>query len=115
MGMVTVIIPVYKAENYLDECVKSVINQSYDDIEIILVDDGSPDNSGALCDKYAAQYKNVRVIHKQNSGQSDARNAGLLVANGKYIYFLDSDDYITTDAIDSFLSSKNYSRRVRYR
>lgn len=98
--MVSVIIPVYKAEKYLCECIDSVINQTYDNLEIILVDDGSPDNCGAICDEYACRDDRIKVIHKDNGGASDARNAGLSIAHGKYVYFLDSDDYIKPDAIE---------------
>ncbi len=98
--MVSVIIPIYKVEKYLRECVDSVLNQTYDDLEIILVDDGSPDNCGKICDDYAMKDKRIRVIHKKNGGLSDARNAGFLVASGEYCYFIDSDDYIKRNAIE---------------
>ena len=98
--MVSVIIPVYKVENYIRECVDSVLAQTYTDLEIILVDDGSPDNCGQICDEYAARDSRVRVIHKENGGLSDARNAGLDIARGKYIYFVDSDDYIKKEAVE---------------
>lgn len=89
----SVIIPVYKVEKYLNQCVDSVIHQSYQNIEIILVDDGSPDNSPSICDEYAALDSRVKVIHKSNGGLSDARNAGLDIATGEYLMFLDSDDW----------------------
>lgn len=92
MVTVSVIIPVYKTEEYLAECMDSVFKQDYPDIEIILVDDGSPDNCPKLCDEYAGSYKNIRVVHKANSGLGLSRNAGMEVATGKYIFFLDSDD-----------------------
>lgn len=94
MPKISVIIPVYKVEEYLNRCVDSVINQTYKDFEIILVDDGSPDNCGKICDEYAAKYDFITVIHKKNGGLSDARNAGLDVAKGGYVTFVDSDDYI---------------------
>ena len=97
---ISIVIPVYNVRDYLSECVDSVINQSLRDIEIILVDDGSTDGSGAMCDDYAKADSRVRVIHKENGGLSSARNAGLRVAAGEYIYFLDSDDYIETNAMD---------------
>ena len=98
----SVIIPVYKVENYLEECVESVLRQNFPDIEVILVDDGSPDNCPEICDKYAHQDSRVHVIHQKNGGLSVARNAGLRRAQGKYILFLDSDDYYLSD---SFLLS----------
>jgi glycosyltransferase involved in cell wall biosynthesis len=90
---ISVIIPVYKVEQYLDACVQSALAQTYTDLEIILVDDGSPDNCPKLCDEYSQQDIRIKVIHRQNGGLSDARNAGLRFATGEYILFLDSDDY----------------------
>ena len=98
--MVSVVIPIYNVEKYLRECVDSVLGQTYGNIEVILVDDGSPDGCGAICDEYARLDSRVSVIHKENGGLSDARNAGMDKARGKYIYFLDSDDYILPDAIE---------------
>lgn len=89
----SIIIPVYKVELYLRQCVDSVLSQSYKDFEVILVDDGSPDNCPAICDEYAKKDNRIRVIHKVNGGLSDARNAGLEVTEGEYILFLDSDDW----------------------
>lgn len=89
----SIIIPVYKVEKYLNQCVDSVLSQTFNDYEIILVDDGSPDNSPLICDEYSASNSRVKVIHKPNGGLSSARNAGLDIAKGKYIIFLDSDDY----------------------
>lgn len=83
--MVSVIIPIYNVEKYLEECVESVLYQTYQDLEIILVDDGSPDGCGAICEEYAQKDKRVKVIHKENGGLSDARNAGLDVCRGDYI------------------------------
>lgn len=90
---VSFIIPVYKVEQYLRQCVKSIINQTYSDIEVILVDDGSPDGSPALCDALALEDARIRVIHKQNGGLSDARNTGLKAAVGDYVVFVDGDDF----------------------
>lgn len=98
--MVSVIIPIYNVEKYLRECVDSVIRQTYADLEIILVDDGSPDHCGAICDEYALIDERVVVIHKENGGLSDARNAGFAEAHGEYVYFLDSDDALKQDAIE---------------
>lgn len=92
MPFFSIIIPVYNVEDYLQRCVDSVLSQSFTDFEVILVDDGSPDNSGMICDQYAVEDERVKVIHKRNGGQSDARNAGILKASGLYILFLDSDD-----------------------
>ena len=93
MPMFSVIIPVYNVEKYLDQCVQSVLNQPFTDLEAILVDDGSTDSSGKMCDEYAAKDPRVRVIHQENRGLGQARNAGLHVAKGEWILFLDSDDY----------------------
>lgn len=92
---ISVVIPVYQVEKYLKECIESVCNQEYKNLEIILVDDGGKDNSGAICDKYAKKDKRILVIHKQNGGLSDARNAGIGKATGKYICFIDSDDAVS--------------------
>lgn len=91
----SVIIPVYRVEATLDRCVESVLRQHVDDMEVILVDDGSPDNCPEMCDKWAVKDRRVHVIHKQNGGLSDARNAGIDVACGEYITFVDSDDWIS--------------------
>jgi glycosyltransferase involved in cell wall biosynthesis len=90
----SLIIPIFKVEKYLKRCVDSVINQTYTNLEIILVDDGSPDKCGIICDEYACSDSRIRVIHKPNGGLSDARNAGLDIATGEYIGFIDSDDFI---------------------
>ena len=92
--LITIIVPIYKVEKYLDRCVKSIIDQTYKNTEIILVDDGSPDNCPNMCDEYAKIDNRIRVIHKKNGGLSDARNAGIAMASGKYIGFVDSDDFI---------------------
>lgn len=93
----SVIIPIYNVENTLDRCLKSVLNQSVVGMEVILVDDGSPDNCPVMCDKWARKDKRIRVIHKQNGGLSDARNAGIEIAKGEYITFVDSDDWVLPD------------------
>lgn len=93
MPFFSVIVPVYKVEEYLPQCVESVLGQTFLDFELLLIDDGSPDGSGALCDRYAEMDPRVRVIHKRNGGLSSARNCGLKEATGEYIVFLDSDDY----------------------
>ena len=94
MDLISVIVPVYKVEPYLDKCVQSIVDQTYRSLEIILVDDGSPDNCGAMCDAWAAKDSRIKVIHKKNGGLSDARNAGMTLAEGDYISFVDSDDWL---------------------
>ena len=91
---ITVVVPVYKVEKYLGECVDSILGQTFSDLECILVDDGSPDRCGSICDEYAKKDPRVRVIHKENGGLSDARNAGIDAARGEFITFIDSDDYV---------------------
>ena len=93
--LISVIVPIYNVEKYLQECIDSIINQTYKNLEIILVDDGSPDSCGNICDNYARKDNRVVVIHKENGGLSSARNAGLEVCSGKYISFIDSDDYVS--------------------
>ena len=102
--LLSVIIPVYKVEAYLARCVDSILGQTHEDLEVILVDDGSRDASGSICDAYAQQDPRVRVIHKENGGLSSARNAGLETATGEYITFVDSDDWIEADAYAHLLS-----------
>lgn len=94
MPKISVIVPIYKTEKYLDKCIESIVNQTYTDIEIILVDDGSPDNCPAMCDEWAKKDARIKVIHKENGGLSDARNAGIDIACGEYIGFVDGDDCI---------------------
>lgn len=96
-SLISVIVPVYNVENYLDRCVDSIVNQTYKNLEIILVDDGSTDSSGRKCDEWKKKDNRILVVHKKNGGLSDARNAGLEVANGTYIGFVDSDDFISLD------------------
>ena len=92
MNLISVIVPVYKVEPYLRRCVDSILAQTYQDLEVILVDDGSPDNCPEICDEYAAQDERIKVIHKANGGLSSARNAGLDAASGDWVSFIDSDD-----------------------
>ena len=91
---VSIIVPIYNVEKYLDRCMQSLLGQTLKDIEIIMVDDGSPDGCPALCDEYVRRDARVKVIHKQNAGLGYARNAGLDVATGEYVAFVDSDDYV---------------------
>lgn len=101
MPLVSIIVPVYNVEKYLEACIDSVLAQTFTDYELILVDDGSPDNCGAICDAYAAKDDRIVVIHQPNGGLSAARNAGLDVATGNYIYFLDSDDSIKSELLET--------------
>lgn len=99
--LISIIVPAYNIEKYLERCVESLLKQSYSNIEIILVDDGSTDSTAQLCDYYGKNYNQITVIHKTNGGLSDARNVGLDVSSGKYVSFVDSDDWIATDMIES--------------
>lgn len=96
-SLISIIVPIYKVEKYLDRCVKSIVDQTYRNLEIILVDDGSPDYCPAMCDAWKEKDNRIKVIHKKNGGLSDARNAGMKVANGELIGFVDSDDWIAPD------------------
>ncbi len=102
-ALISVIIPVYNVEEYLRECVDSVLVQTYQNFEIILVDDGSTDSSGEICDEYLEKDDRITVIHQKNGGLSAARNSGLSEAEGKYVYFLDSDDYITDNSLETLV------------
>lgn len=101
--LVSIIVPIYKVEPYLRRCLDSIVNQTYTNLEIILVDDGSPDGCPAICDEYAAKDSRIVVIHKDNGGLSDARNAGLDICKGEYISFVDSDDWISENLINDFI------------
>ena len=98
--LISIIIPVYNVEKYINKCLESVINQTYRNLEIILVDDGSEDKSGKICEEISIKDNRIRVIHKENGGLSDARNIGLDNSNGEYIAFIDSDDFIERDMIE---------------
>ncbi len=98
--LISIIIPIYKVEEYLDECITSVVNQTYSNLEIILVDDGSPDNCPQMCDEWAMRDSRIKVIHKENGGLSDARNTGIDIASGECIAFVDSDDFIKLDMLE---------------
>ena len=100
MPQISVIVPVYNVEKQIRRCIDSILAQTFTDYEVILVDDGSPDNCGNICDEYALKDNRISVIHKKNGGLSDARNAGLRIASGEYILFLDSDDHITEDCLE---------------
>lgn len=102
--LISIIIPVYKVEKYLEKCIESVLKQTYTNLQIILVDDGSPDNCGKICYEYAKKDSRIEVIHKANGGLSDARNVGISKAKGRYIGFVDSDDYIKEDMYEILLN-----------
>ena len=104
-NLISIIVPVYNVENYLRKCVDSIINQSYKNLEIILVDDGSTDSSGKICDEYSLKDSRIKVIHKKNGGLSDARNAGMEIASGDFWGFVDSDDYIDSDMYSVLLEN----------
>lgn len=100
MDLISVIVPIYKVEKYLDECIESIVSQSYENIEIILVDDGSPDRCPEMCDAWAEKDSRIHVIHKENGGLSDARNAGMAASSGAFIAFVDSDDILEPEYIE---------------
>ena len=101
--LISVIVPVYKVEEYLARCVDSILGQTYRNLEILLVDDGSPDRCGVMCDEYASRDSRIRVIHKENGGLSSARNAAIDAARGEYIGFVDSDDWIEPETYEALL------------
>ena len=101
--LISIIVPCYNVERYVEQCIRSIMGQSYKNIEIITVDDGSPDNSSQILDKLANEDSRIKVIHKQNAGVSAARNSGLDVATGDYVVFVDGDDYLAPDYVDYML------------
>lgn len=103
--LISVIVPVYKVEAYLPQCLDSICGQTYQNLEILLVDDGSPDRCGEICDQYAARDSRIRVLHKQNGGLSDARNAGMQQMTGSYLMFVDSDDMLPPDAVQTLFET----------
>lgn len=105
MDLISVIVPVYQVENYLNQCIESIIEQTYTNLEIILIDDGSNDNCPQICDDWSIKDKRIKVIHKKNGGLSDARNVGLDIAKGKYIAFIDSDDWVDSRYIELLYNS----------
>lgn len=102
--MISVIVPVYNTEKYLDRCVQSILAQTYTDFELLLIDDGSTDSSGAMCDRYAEQDSRVRVFHQVNSGVTSARKLGVENALGEFVCFIDADDYVTNNYIETFVT-----------
>ena len=117
--IISIIVPIYKVEKYLDRCINSILNQTFKDFELILVDDGSPDRCGDICEEYAKKDKRIKVIHKENGGLSDARNAGLDIATGKFIGFIDSDDFIHKDMYmilyDAIIKSKSDISQCKFK
>ena len=103
-SLISVIVPVYKVEPYIRQCIDSIVNQTFRNLEIILVDDGSPDDCGNICDEYATKDKRIKVFHKQNGGLSDARNYGVARATGEYLSFVDSDDWIEPDMFEALVN-----------
>lgn len=99
--LISIIVPCYKVEKYLPKCIESILNQTYKNLEIFLIDDGSPDNSGKICDEYALKDKRIKVIHKKNGGASEARNIALDLMTGEYVAFVDSDDYVSSYYIET--------------
>lgn len=113
MPAISVIVPVYNVEKYLPKCVSSILKQTFSDFELILVDDGSPDGCGVLCDEYAKKDSRVRVIHKKNGGLSDARNVGIDAAKGDYLMFIDSDDWIDVDMLELlYTQAQKYDAQI---
>ncbi len=110
--MISVIMPVYKAEKYLDRSITSVLNQSYSDFELLLIDDGSPDNSGAICDEWAKSDSRIKAFHKPNGGTSDARNYGIEKAQGEYITFIDNDDYVLPNWLSDMHSAAEKQAQI---
>jgi len=112
-ALISIIVPVYKTEPYLRKCLESIVSQTYKNMEIILVNDGSPDNCGEICDKYASIDSRIKVIHQKNGGLSAARNAGLRIASGEYIGFVDSDDWIENDMFETlYLGALKYGADI---
>ena len=103
--LISVVVPIYKVEQYLEKCVNSILSQTYSNLEIILVDDGSPDNCPQICDNLVKQDKRIKVIHKPNGGLSDARNVGFESSTGKYVTFVDSDDYLNYNFIETLYNN----------
>ena len=110
MDLVSVIVPVYNSEKYLRQCIESTINQSYKNIEVILINDGSTDNSGEMCDAYALSDNRIRVIHTKNNGPAAARNIGIKNSKGSFIFFIDADDFIENNALNLLIENYNQCR-----
>ena len=102
--LISIIVPVYNAERYIGKCIESILSQTFHNIECLLIDDGSKDSSGAICNEYALKDKRVRVVHQENGGEMVARAAGVRISSGKYLYFVDADDKIMPDTLTSMFS-----------
>ena len=112
--LVSVVLPIYKVEKYLNRCIESVVNQTYSNLEIILVDDGSPDSCPNMCDEWKKKDSRIVVIHKENGGLGEARNSGISAANGKYICFFDSDDYVSNETIEKAVAvATKFMKKIR--
>ena len=110
---VSIIVPIYNVERYLEACIESILSQTYENFELILVDDGSPDQCGIMCDKYAVQDSRIKVIHKENQGLGMARNTGLDYATGEFVCFVDSDDWIEPNAVECWIEAqKKYNADI---
>ena len=101
--LISVIVPIYKVEPYLDRCVQSLVDQTYSNLEIILIDDGSPDKCPEICDEWEKKDYRIKVIHKENGGLSDARNMGMQIMTGDYVSYIDSDDWVSTNMYEKML------------
>lgn len=112
MNKVSIILPIYNVEKYLEKCVNSVISQTYQNIEVILVDDGSKDSSGRICDELVESDNRIKVIHKKNGGLASARNAGYEMATGEYIMYIDSDDVIKNDIAEKCVSAMEKNNQM---
>ena len=111
--LISVVLPIYNIEAYLDRCMEAVLNQTYDNLEILMVDDGSPDGCGAMCDRYAREDSRVKALHKENGGLSDARNYGIAHSTGEYITCIDPDDYVDLDFVEYLYGlAAKYSARM---
>lgn len=104
-GLVSVIVPVYNVENHVEKCLVSIMNQTYQHLEILVIDDGSTDDSGVICDRMAAEDSRIRVVHQKNAGVSSARNKGLDICSGSYVLFVDSDDWIEPEMVELMVSA----------
>ena len=104
MPLVSVVVAVYNIEKYIETCIQSLLKQTYDEMEILLIDDGSQDESGSICDKYAEKDSRIRVLHKQNGGLSDVRNVGIQEASGKYLMYVDGDDTVSENFVEAAVS-----------
>ena len=115
-NLISIIVPVYKVEKYLRRCVDSILSQTYQNIEVLLIDDGSPDSSGDICDKYSEKDPRVRVFHKENGGVSSARNMALDIARGEYVSFIDSDDFIQNNTFEVLIKEllNNSADAIRF-